>query len=91
MQTLERHVATLQERLREAEEEQRRIGELLEMERGAVIEREHELRRAKQREYAEQQLRVEAEERCSPASTRAVARPRASRCASRPARTERAS
>ena len=63
MQTLERHVASLQQRLREAEDERLRVDELLDAERGAALEREHELRRVKQREYAEQQLRVEAEER----------------------------
>jgi chromosome segregation ATPase len=63
VQTLERHVASLQQRLREAEDDRLRIDELLEAERAAAIEREHELRRVKQREYAEQQLRVEAEER----------------------------
>lgn len=63
VQTLERHVASLQQRLRDAEEEQRLAGELLEVEKAAALEREHELRRVKQREYAEQQLRVEAEER----------------------------
>src|SRR5664279_1170193 len=63
VQTLEVHVASLQQRLREAEEERSRIGELLEAERTVALEREHELRRVKQREYAEQQLRVEAEER----------------------------
>jgi chromosome segregation ATPase len=63
VQTLERHVASLQQRLREAEDDRVRIDELLEVERGAALEREHELRRVKQREYAEQQLRVEAEER----------------------------
>lgn len=63
LQTLERHVASLQQRLREAEEERLRMDELLEAERAAALEREHELRRVKQREYAEQQLRVEAEER----------------------------
>ena len=65
VQTLERHVASLQQRLREAEEERARIDELLEAERAGALEREHELRRVKQREYAEQQLRVEAEERPS--------------------------
>ena len=65
MQTLERHVASLQQRLREAEDEHARIAELVEAEREATHEREHELRRVKQREYAEQQLRVEAEERLS--------------------------
>ncbi len=63
VQTLERHVASLQQRLREAEDERLRMDELLDAERGAALEREHELRRVKQREYAEQQLRVEAEER----------------------------
>ncbi len=63
LQTLERHVASLQQRLREVEDERLRMDELLEAERAAAHEREHELRRVKQREYAEQQLRVEAEER----------------------------
>ncbi len=63
VQTLERHVASLQQRLREAEEDRVRIDELLERERAETLERESELRRVKQREYAEQQLRVEAEER----------------------------
>jgi chromosome segregation ATPase len=63
LQTLERHVASLQQRLRDAEDEHVRMDELLEAERAAAHEREHELRRVKQREYAEQQLRVEAEER----------------------------
>jgi hypothetical protein len=65
VQTLERHVASLQQRLRDAEDEQRLASELLEVEKAAALEREHELRRVKQREYAEQQLRVEAEERSS--------------------------
>jgi hypothetical protein len=63
VQTLERHVASLQQRLREGEEERQRIAELVETERAETLEREHELRRVKQREYAEQQLRVEAEDR----------------------------
>ncbi len=63
VQTLERHVASLQQRLREIEEERLRTDALLEAERAAAIEREHELRRVKQREYAEQQLRSEAEDR----------------------------
>jgi len=63
VQTLERHVASLQERLREAEDERVRIAELVEAEQADALEREHELRRVKQREYAEQQLRVEAEDR----------------------------
>jgi myosin heavy subunit len=63
VQTLERHVASLQQRLSEAEDERARVAELVEAERAAALEREHELRRVKQREYAEQQLRVEAEDR----------------------------
>jgi chromosome segregation ATPase len=65
LQTLERHVASLQQRLHEAEDEHVRLDELLEAERATGHEREHELRRVKQREYAEQQLRVEAEDRLS--------------------------
>ncbi|HKH78443.1 MAG TPA: hypothetical protein VK272_11350 [Solirubrobacteraceae bacterium] len=61
--TLERHVASLQQRLREAEDERARMDELIQAERTAALEREHELRRVKQREYAEQQLRVEVEDR----------------------------
>jgi hypothetical protein len=69
VRTLETHVASLQQRLRDAEEEGRRTSELIEAEQAAVpTERrsstEQELRRVKEREYAEQQLRVEAEDRC---------------------------
>ena len=63
VETLERHVASLQLRVRDAEEERRRLADLLESEREGALGREMELRRVKQREYAEQQLRVEAEER----------------------------
>ncbi|HEV3046731.1 MAG TPA: hypothetical protein VGY13_05160 [Solirubrobacteraceae bacterium] len=63
VQTLERHVSSLQQRLREVEQERVRTDELLDSERATALEREHELRRVKQREYAEQQLRIEAEER----------------------------
>jgi hypothetical protein len=63
VQTLERHVSSLQQRLSEAEREHERMVALVEAERTAALEREHELRRVKQREYAEQQLRVEAEDR----------------------------
>ncbi len=63
VQTLERHVVSLQQRLTEAEQERGRLRELLEAERTVAVEREGELRRVKQREYAEQQLRVEAEDR----------------------------
>jgi hypothetical protein len=55
VRTLEGHVAELRRGLREAEAEQRRTAEQL-------AQREHDVRRVKQREYAEQQLRVEAEE-----------------------------
>jgi len=68
VRTLETHVASLQQRLGEAEEEQRRISEMLEAETPAAGDRsssiEQELRLAKQREYAEQQLRIAAEDRC---------------------------
>jgi len=63
--TLERHVSSLQQRLRELEDERVRTDELLGAERKAAREREHELQRVKQREYAEQQLRLEAEDRAS--------------------------
>ena len=69
VRTLETHVTSLQQRLHAAEQEGQRLSELLEAEQAtADTERrsstEQELRRAKQREYAEQQLRVEAENRC---------------------------
>ena len=69
VRTLEAHVTSLQQRLREAEEQERRTSQSVPVEQGQpVIDRrsssEQELRRAKQREYAEQQLRVEAEDRC---------------------------
>jgi hypothetical protein len=57
VRTLETHLNSLQQRLQETGEEQRRMSEQL-------SEREREVRRVKQREYAEQQLRVEVEERC---------------------------
>jgi hypothetical protein len=85
VQSLETHVATLQQRMQETEEEKRRLSELLEAERASLATDpgqghtgfppagpggpppqrglEQELRRVKQREYAEQQLRVEAENR----------------------------
>jgi hypothetical protein len=52
---LEGHVAELRRSLREAETEQRLLTERL-------AQRENDLRRVRQREYAEQQLRTEAEE-----------------------------
>src|SRR5271155_4298966 len=63
VQTLETHLSSLQQRVREAAEERATLAERLNVEQAAVAEREHELRRVKQREYAEQQLRVEAEDR----------------------------
>jgi hypothetical protein len=82
VRTLEAHVASLQQRLREAAEERLRLSELIEAERSSptsamrastageqgmspVGELERELRHAKQREYSEQQLRIEAEARCA--------------------------
>lgn len=80
MQTLQAHVMSLQERLREAEEEHQRLSELVAA-RGtsepwappATEAGERELRHAKQRSYAEQQLRADTEERLRDveASTRA--------------------
>ncbi len=77
VRTLETHVASLQQRLGDAEQEGRRIAEQLDPqsaardddrpggERQAPREGflERELQRASQREYAEQRLRVEAEDR----------------------------
>ncbi len=83
VRTLETHVASLQQRLRDAEEEARRLAELLDAAQAArAAERsgdrdpslgtpaasaalERELQRATQREYAEQRLRIEAEERAA--------------------------
>jgi hypothetical protein len=79
VRTLETHVASLQQRLGDAEQESRRIADLLDAERAPRLGeraaaaqpappaeesvRERELQRASQREYAEQRLRVEAEDR----------------------------
>lgn len=79
VRTLETHVASLQQRLGDAEQESRRIADLLDAERAPRhSERgegardapparepalERELQRSSQREYAEQRLRVEAEDR----------------------------
>ncbi len=54
VQTLETHLSSLQQRLRETEETCRQDAQRL-------TASENELRRVKQQEYAEQQLRVEAE------------------------------
>lgn len=79
VRTLETHVASLQQRLADAEQESRRIADLLDAERAprhgerSQVARhaptphepalERELERVSQREYAEQRLRVEAEDR----------------------------
>jgi chromosome segregation ATPase len=55
VRTLEGHIADLRRRQTEVEQERERTASQL-------AERDLELRRVKQREYAEQQLRVEAEE-----------------------------
>jgi hypothetical protein len=55
VRTLEAHLADLRYRQVEAERERERTA-------AQLAERERELRRVKQREYAEQQLRMEAEE-----------------------------
>lgn len=81
VRTLETHVSSLQQRLRDAEEQSRRASEMIEAEqasrpgdleqpaqerprRGTASEDvlARELRQVKQREYAEQRLRVEAED-----------------------------
>jgi chromosome segregation ATPase len=74
VQTLETHLASLQQRVRDAEEESRRTAELIESERTAPsgeqrgegsgdVVLEYELRRARQRSHVERQLRIEAEDR----------------------------
>jgi hypothetical protein len=56
VRNLETHLAALEQRLEEVGRERERISQQL-------TERESDVREVKQREYAEQQLRVEAEER----------------------------
>ena len=56
VRNLETHLAALEQRMEEVGRERERIAQQL-------MERESDVRGAKQREYAEQQLRVEAEER----------------------------
>jgi len=74
VQTLETHLASLQQRVREAEEESRRTADLIEGERSMLaaeprqegsgdVVMEYELRRARQRSHVERQLRIEAEDR----------------------------
>ena len=61
--TLERHVHSLQQRLREAEEEHARLAAALADERGSTRQRRAGAPSARQREYEELQLRREAEQR----------------------------
>ncbi len=74
VQTLETHLASLQQRVRDAEEESRRMVEDLQGERSPLgpepraegpsdVALEYELRRARQRSHVERQLRIEAEDR----------------------------
>ncbi len=63
VKTLETHLASLRQRLLETEESARRSAERL-------AERELQLRRVKQQEYAEQQLRIEAEQALEDANRR---------------------
>jgi chromosome segregation ATPase len=82
VRTLETHVTSLQRRLQDAEQEGRRVSELLDAAQASraaersgfahepqapagAIALERELQRASQREYAEQRLRIEVEERAS--------------------------
>ena len=65
VQTLETHLSSLQQRLQEAEDERGRSTERL-------AASENELRRVKQQEYAEQQLRVEAERALTIATDRSA-------------------
>jgi hypothetical protein len=80
VRTLETHVTSLQQQLRESEEEGHRLSERIDSARAPRAEQaehayppardpaiERELQRASQREYAEQRLRIEAEDRCSDA------------------------
>jgi hypothetical protein len=74
VQTLETHLASLQQRVRDAEEESRRMLEEIQAERSSAgaeprpdgsseVVIEYELRRARQRSHVERQLRIEAEDR----------------------------
>ncbi|MGH2901986.1 MAG: hypothetical protein ACRDK7_00095 [Solirubrobacteraceae bacterium] len=63
VQTLETHLSSLREQVREAAAERAVFVERLTAEQASVVAGEQELRRVKQREYAEQQLRVEVEDR----------------------------
>jgi hypothetical protein len=104
VRTLETHVESLQQRLRDAEQEGQRMSELIDAaqatrvgDRSEVGERsrspaiepsfERELQRASQREYAEQRLRMEAEDRCG--EVEREARAEADRLSRRLSATER--
>jgi hypothetical protein len=104
VRTLETHVESLQQRLRDAEQEGQRMSELIdaaqatrvgdrpevgERSRSPAIEPsfERELQRASQREYAEQRLRMEAEDRCG--EVEREARAEADRLSRRLSATER--
>jgi hypothetical protein len=79
VRTLETHVTSLQQQLRESEDEGRRLSERIDSTPAPRAEQhaehayppprdpalERELQRASQREYAEQRLRIEAEDRCA--------------------------
>ncbi|HEY1450247.1 MAG TPA: hypothetical protein VGF47_04780 [Solirubrobacteraceae bacterium] len=81
VRTLETHVTSLQQRLADAEQEQRALAERVEQARSTPEQERapgswhapssaeaetlrRELQRVSQREYAEQRLRIEAEDRC---------------------------
>jgi hypothetical protein len=66
IRTLRSQLSNLEQRLEQTTKERQRLTE-------ALSERERELRRAKQREYAEEQLRFEAEERRRAAEQQATA------------------
>jgi len=104
VRTLETHVESLQQRLRDAEQEGQRMSELIDAaqatrvgdrpevgkrSRSPAIEPsfERELQRASQREYAEQRLRMEAEDRCG--EVEREARAEADRLSRRLSATER--
>ena len=70
---LERTVESLHDRVAELERDAGRAAEQLDAERAQAAEREHELRRLRQREYSEQQQRAEADGRAAAAERRSAA------------------
>ena len=88
--TLERHVHSLQQRLREAEEEHARLAAGLTEERTAAETGEQELRSARQREYEELQLRRQAEQRVERVERELSSPSRPRRAAAPAARAQRA-